>query len=240
MLQGAIFRDEMKYKYSLVQARAYSQLGIAGTTYEPGFKELSRLGYFQGKTVLDFGTGTGRTARLLKLLGAKRVLAVDRDEQMLARVPSDEGIEPHLLTESHIPFPDASVDVAVSAHAFVELRTREEMQQAANEIARMLVPAGMFLLITTNPAAIGCDYKSYKYENIDELKSGDSITCLIKTEPSFTIIDTYWTLDVYQQVLQSAGFTRIQMTFPLADDGEGWLDEQKIAPDVVFVGIKTS
>jgi len=230
----------MDYRYSPEQAIAYSQLGIAGTTYEISFKEISRMGHFQGKTILDFGTGTGRTAHLLKLLGAKRVIGVDRNKNMMAQVLSAEGVEFYLIADNSIPLPDASVDAVVSAHVFVEMRTLEEMQQAVKEIARVLVPSGVFFLITTNPASPGCEYKSYRYEKIDGLKCGDLITCIIKTDPPFTIIDTYWTVDVYYQVLLDAGFTQIQITMPLADDDGGeWCDEKEVAPDVVFVSIKT-
>jgi ubiquinone/menaquinone biosynthesis C-methylase UbiE len=228
----------MDYTYSPEQATAYSQLGIAGTTYEISFKEMSRLGHFQGKTILDFGTGTGRTARLLKLLGAKRVIGVDQNKNMIAQAYSDEDVEFYLIANNNLPLPDASVDVVVSAHVFVEMRTLEEMQRAVKEIERVLVPSGMFLLITTNPASLGCEYKSYRYEKIGELKCGDSITCIVKTDPPFTITDTYWTVDIYYQVLVDAGFTQIQTVFPLAEDGGEWCDEKEVAPDVIFVGIK--
>jgi ubiquinone/menaquinone biosynthesis C-methylase UbiE len=239
LLAGFTFKDEMDYRYSPEQAMAYSHLGIAGTTYEISFKEVGRIGHFQGKTVLDFGTGTGRTAHLWKLLGAKKVIGVDRDENMIAQTQSAEGVEFYLITDNSIPLPDASVDAAVSAHVFVEMRSLEEMQRALKEIARVLVLSGVFFLITTNPASPGCEYKSYRYEKIDGLKCGDLITCIIKTDPPFTIIDTYWTVDVYYQVLLDAGFTPIQTTFPLADDGKEWCDEKEVAPDVVFVCIKT-
>jgi ubiquinone/menaquinone biosynthesis C-methylase UbiE len=237
---GIIFKGEMNYKYSPEQAIAYSRLEIAGTTYEISFNEMSRLGDFQEKIILDFGTGTGRTAYLLKSLGAKKVIGVDQDENMIAQTYSGEGIEFYLIANNSIPLPDASVDAAVSAHVFVEMRTIEEMQQAVKEIARVLVPSGIFFLITTNPASSGCEYKSYRYEKIDKLKCGDQIICIVKTDPPFAITDTYWTVDVYYQVLLSAGFTPVQTALPLADDGGEWCDETDVAPDIIFVSIKIS
>ena len=230
----------MHYRYSQEHARIYSQLGVLATTYEVSFNEMGRLGNFQGKTALDFGTGTGRSALLLELLGAKRVIGVDHDENMIAQAKAKqhEGLEFH-LTDKTIPLPDASIDIAVSAHVFVEMRTLEEMQQATKEIARVLKPNGTFILITLNPASIGREYKSYRYREQDELKNGDPITCIVKcAETPFEITDTYWTVDVYRQVLQSAGFIQIQTTLPLADEGDEWFDEKEVAPDVVFACIK--
>ena len=121
------------YRYSPENARIYGQLGVIGTTYEVSFSEVGRLlGNLHGKTVLDFGTGTGRSARLLKTLGAEKVIGVDHGENMIAQAKAnhDEAIEFYLITDQTIPLPHESVDVAISAHVFVEMRTLEEMQQA--------------------------------------------------------------------------------------------------------------
>lgn len=230
----------MMYKYSPEGASNYSQFGVVGTTYEVSFHELTRLlGDVQGKTVLDYGTGTGRSARLLKTLGAERVIGVDHNENMIAQAQAnhDKGLEFHLITENTIPLPDESMDVAVSAHVFVEMRTLKEMQQAAEEIARVLKPTSMCIIISTNPASIGYEYKSYTYRKQDGLKSGDPITCIVKGETPFEIDDTYWTEEDYRQVLASAGFVNIQATFPLAEGNE-WLNEGTVAPDIVLSCVK--
>lgn len=72
------------HKYTSDSAKLYKQLGIKGTTYEPGFEEAARLlGDLSEKTVLDFGCGTGRTTRFLKELGAEAVIGVDVNPNML-------------------------------------------------------------------------------------------------------------------------------------------------------------
>ncbi len=228
------------YKYSPENANIYSQLGVIGTTYEISFHELSRiLGNLQGKIVLDYGTGTGRSARLLKTLGAEKVIGVDHNESMIAqaRTNHNERLDFHLITANTIPLPDASVDVAVSAHVFVEIQNLAEMHTATQEVSRVLKPGGTFIIIATNSASIGYEYKNYRYIKKDELKSGDPITCVVKGETPFEIDDTYWTEEDYHQVLESNGFMKIRATFPLAM-GEEWLDEVKIAPDIVLEYIK--
>src|SRR6266516_1580590 len=160
-------------RYSPEDAGIYSQLGVIGTTYEVSFNELVRLlGNLQGMTVLDFGTGTGRSAHLLKTLGVENVIGVDHDENMIAKAKAshDERREFHLITDNTIPLPDEAADVAMSAHVFVEMRTLEEMQQAAKAIARVVKSNGTIIVIALKPATIGSKYKSHMYIKQDELK----------------------------------------------------------------------
>lgn len=237
---GTLEEVRIMQRYSPEDASIYSQLGVIGTTYEVSFNELGRLlGNLQGMTVLDFGTGTGRSACLLKTLGAEKVIGVDHDENMIAQAKAshDERLEFHLITDNTIPLPDEAVDVAISAHVFVEMRTLEEMQQTAKEIARVVKSNGTFIVIAINPASIGYEYKSYMYIKQDELKSGDPVTCIVKGETPLEINDTYWTEEDYRQVLESAGFIKIQATFPIAE-GKEWLNEKKVAPDMVLKCIK--
>jgi ubiquinone/menaquinone biosynthesis C-methylase UbiE len=227
-------------KYSPENANTYSQLGVIGTTYEMGFHALSAiLGDLEGKTALDFGTGTGRSARLLKALGAQKVIGVDCNENMIAQAKANntEALTFYPLTNHTIPLPDESVDVAISTHVFVEIPTLEKMQKIVKELERVLKPGSPLILVSTNPASIGHNYKSYIYREKEEIKSGDHITCIIKGDDPFEIYDIYWTEEDYHHILESAGFIQIQATFPLAK-GKHWLDETKVAPDIVIECIK--
>lgn len=226
----------MTYSYLPEHAQIYSQLGVSGTTYEMGFREAGRLlGDMRGRIVLDFGCGTGRSTRLLKSLGAERVIGVDRNENMIeqARANSATGIDFHLMREQTIPLLDTYVDLVLSAHSLVEVRTLDDMGRIAGEMARVLKPGGELIVISTNPACLGYEFISYIYPHKAAPQSGDLIPCIMKGETPFTIDDTYWTEEDYRQVFVSAGFVHIQAKFPLAE-GEGWLDETRIAPDIVF------
>ena len=233
-------RKIFMYTYSAENAKIYSQLGIVGTTYEVSFNEMAKsLGKMQGKTVLDYGTGRGRSARLLQTLGAQRVIGVDHDHNMInqARINATTGIEFQEINNGKIPLPDNSVDVAISAHVFVEMKTIEEMNESAREIIRVLKPGGTFLVISTSPASIGHEYVSYQYKKRDGLQSGDPITCVIKGKKTFEIDDTYWTEQDYHTVLENAGLREIVISYPTAE-GLGWLEESQVAPDIVLKGIK--
>jgi predicted RNA methylase len=52
-----------RYSYTDGNAELYRSLGIEGTTYQIGFDAVGKLlGDITGKTFLDFGCGTGRSA----------------------------------------------------------------------------------------------------------------------------------------------------------------------------------
>lgn len=228
------------YQYSPENAKMYSQLKVIGTTYEISFNEMARLlGDLRGKIVLDFGTGTGRSALLIYSLGAKQVIGVDHDNNMISEAQSkdSESITFYHIRDNKTPLEDNSVDVAVSAHVFVEMKTKKEMEEAAQEINRVLRPRGKFVLITTNPKSIGQNYVSYAYKKCEKLKSGDPITCVVKGDVFFEIQETYWTEEDYYSILKNSGFTQISSTLPLAY-GNNWLDETKVAPDLVITAIK--
>ncbi len=222
--------------YSPETARLYSQLGISGTTYEPSYNEMQKiLNDLKGQTVLDFGTGTGRSARLLKNLGAQRVIGVDKNPNMILQAKKQHGNDiDFYLMSSIIPLPDDSVDVAISAHVLIECNTKQEMVEACKEISRVMKQDGLFVMITTNPNSIGNDYISYRYLPKENLVSGNKVTCHIKGDEGFEIEDTYWTKNDYHETLQQSGFVVEKSSLPLAE-GTNWLDETRVAPDIVFI-----
>jgi predicted RNA methylase len=60
-----------RYGYTADSARLYGSLGIEGTTYQIGFDAVRELlGPVEGKVLLDFGCGAGRSTAFLKALGA--------------------------------------------------------------------------------------------------------------------------------------------------------------------------
>ncbi|MBU0732104.1 class I SAM-dependent methyltransferase [Patescibacteria group bacterium] len=229
-----------KYEYNQSGAEAYKELGIEGTTYEMSFSEMKRmLGNIQGMNFLDFGCGSGRSARFLKTLGAKNVIGVDHNESMIkqAKATAVQGIDFRLIKEK-IPLDDDSVDGVISSAVFLEIKNLADMEKTAREIARVLKPGGVFILVTVNPDAFGHDFVSFtRTGNPAELESGDMTECRMKGKKPFVIDDIFWTEDDYRQVLESAGFTIEDIVFPKAESGN-WLDETNVAPDMVIKATK--
>jgi len=224
------------FKYKPENAETHKALEIEGTSFQASYEEAEKmLGDLHGQTVLDFGSGAGRSSRFLKKLGAKKVIGIEHNETMIneAKSANSEGIE-YRLVDKEIPIPDNSVDKAFASQVFMEMGSIEEMTRAMTEIARVLRPNCEFILIVTNPKAWGHDFVSYNYpEDPKDFKSGDPVICIIKGEKPFTIADYYWTEDDYRQALESSGFEIEEMIYPIPKSGE-WLDETKVAPDIVI------
>ncbi len=226
-----------KYEYQEESAEMYKELGIEGTSYEMAFSEAGRmLGNIKKKDFLDFGSGTGRSSRFLKALGAKRVVGVDHNQSMViqAQTVTEEGIE-YKLIAGQIPEADNSFDGAFSAFALVETKKLDIMKSALFEIARVVKPGGIFVLITANPEAFGHDFKNFsRIRNPENLRSGQITKCRIKGEKPFFIDDIYWTQEDYVLVLEKAGFIIEKITFPKARTEGDWIDETEIAPEMVI------
>ncbi len=224
--------------YSPKDVELYKQLEITGTTYQLGFDKAEELfGDLSGKIVLDFGAGAGRTARLLKSWGAENVVAVDKEENMLQQAQLNEGIEYVLIEGSKLPFTNDYFDVALSAHVFVELSKLEQMQGIAAEVYRTLKPGGKFVVIAATPESVLGQYKSWYYKPQRNIKSGNQVTVVVKTDPPLEIQDYYREDNDYTKALKNAGFKKVNLFKPLAV-GKGWLDETKIAPSIVLEAIK--
>src|SRR3989338_10352988 len=102
------------FKYKTENAETYKALEIKGTTFEPSFAEAERMfGDLSGKTVLDFGSGAGRSSRFLKELGAKLVIGAEHNEAMInqAKTNRPTGVEYYLINKQ-IPLSNSYVDCA--------------------------------------------------------------------------------------------------------------------------------
>ena len=105
-----------------------------------------------GQRVLDIGCGTGTLVVMIKRLHPDaEVIGLDPDPNALARgkrkmqrasvsVRFDHGFA------NALPYPDASVDRALSSFMFHHLQSREK-DTALREVRRVLKPGGIFSLL---------------------------------------------------------------------------------------------
>jgi len=226
------------YSYTDGNAELYGLLGIEGTTYQIGFDAVAKLlGDVSGKTFLDFGCGTGRSARFLKGLGVRHVYAVDHDQNMISQALTQEldGVT-FLRIDGPIPLPDASVDGAVSMNVFIEIRTLAAMTRACAEIARTLRPDAPFVLESSSPTAFGHTFRNFSYPHAGPLRSGATTPCIVTTPGGrFVIEDTYWTEDDYVDAVEQAGLAVITIDYPRPHDPAAWsTDEASIPPCIVI------
>jgi len=227
-----------RYAYADGSAELYGSLGIEGTTYQIGFDAVAELlGDIAGRTFLDFGCGTGRSARFLRALGARHVYAVDHDQDMIGQALSREleGVT-FMRIDGPIPLPDVSVDGAVSMNVFIEIRTPGAMRRACGEIARTLRPGAPFILESSSPMAFGYTFRSYSYPYTGPLRSGETTPCVVTTPAGQLVIqDTYWTEDDYVDAIGQAGLTVATIGYPRPRDPAAWATDESAVPPCIII-----
>ena len=98
--------------------------------------------------VLDIGTGEGQIARLLTTHGS-RVVGLDPTHNQVAEAIARGGGPRYLRAgAADLPFADAIFDGAIACLVFEHI---DEMDQAIDEVARVLAPGGRFVFMLNHP-----------------------------------------------------------------------------------------
>jgi SAM-dependent methyltransferase len=198
-------------------ADPYARVGIAGT-WKTGFEAVARMMCpLTDMYALDYGSGTGRSSQFLRELGA-RVLGVDNDIEMVQKASFlNPDLEFRLVEDSKIPSPDSTFDAALSSFVHVMIPTREEMQNIAQEVSRVLKPSGSYVILTANPEMWGLEYESFFSTLPDDFsgKSGDKIYVQLKENPPIDGYDYLWKEEDYIDDLRKAGFKAFGIKKPV-------------------------
>ena len=222
-------------RYTEAQAVSYQSISLRGSTFAISLlPAISSMGDLTGTTVLDFGTGTGRSARALKDGGASHVVAIDSNENMLKAAQQYPGVT-YLKIGRILPIKERSIDAALCANVFSEFSKVEEIKSICRQVWKVLATDRFFVVVVPNPDSFYCDYVSYRFIDVVKPKSGSPISTLVKGEKPIVIQDYYWTTDDYTSALESARFKIDKLLLPIADEGEDhWLDETRVAPNLVI------
>ena len=107
-------------------------------------------------TILDLGSATGATGRLLrKRFRRTHIVSLDLSRSMLARGKDCKSWFTRASfvqgDASHLPFVNASFDVVVANQL---LPWTPELQSVFEEVARVLVPGGVFAFATLGPDSL--------------------------------------------------------------------------------------
>lgn len=211
----------------------YREVGIDGT-WKVGFEAVATLfGDVSGKSILDYGSGTGRSTRFLRELGAN-VVGIDNSREMVAEAQmQNPDLEFRLLDETS---PNRIFDAALSSFVHLEAESKRGMEEIARSVYGFLREDGIYVILTANSAMWGNDYESFSSYFPDDFakRSGDKVNVHIKN-PSLDFQDHYWEQDDYVDSLCKGGFTVVG-----ARKVSGKEDWPPISPFLVITAIKKS
>jgi SAM-dependent methyltransferase len=99
--------------------------------------------------ILDVGTGEGQVARLASLQGSSTVIGIDPTANQVAEA-ARRGGGPHYARAGAdaLPFPAESFDAVVACLVFEHI---EAVDEAIDEVARVLRPGGRFAFFLNHP-----------------------------------------------------------------------------------------
>lgn len=125
-----------------------SRLGLEGAGEWHVFRNF--MPDFSNKDVLDLGCGFGWHARYAAERNARRVVAIDVSERMLAKAESmgSEGIEYRLSAMEDLSFPASTFDVIISSLAFHYVKDWDTL---IRKISSWLRPDGDFVFSVEHP-----------------------------------------------------------------------------------------
>ena len=125
-----------------------SRLGLEGAGEWHVFRNF--MPDFSNKDVLDLGCGFGWHARYAAERNARRVVAIDVSERMLAKAESmgSEGIEYRLSAMEDLSFPASTFDVIISSLAFHYVKDWDTL---IKKISSWLRPDGDFVFSVEHP-----------------------------------------------------------------------------------------
>jgi ubiquinone/menaquinone biosynthesis C-methylase UbiE len=198
----------------------------------PVVKDL--LGNINGKSVLDYGCGTGTFSRFLQSKKAS-VTGVDVSENMIevAKSNSSDKIAYYPISSGGLDFiPDNMFDFVVSNFVLCTVPSRREISMILDQIYRVLKKGGLFVFMNSNwDKSNGKEFISFKLEYCNDLVSGHPVTAIIKSDPPIMLHDYFWPIAEYRKLLQESGFRINVLREDIADnDDVRWLDENKYPP----------
>lgn len=243
---SGVFKDINDYN---IHAKNYSKLKVKakGTLYL-AFRDIPHLlegilpnhKDWKDLNSLDYGCGAGRSTRFLKSLGAEHVDGVDINQEMLNNAKDfDHDGHYELIETGKIPSPNGVYDLVFCSFVFVEIGDKSVITQIYHEIDRILVPNGLFVIVTTTRELYDPYNKWLTYQILTDkhaIKSGEAVP-LRMTDIKFDLFDYYWSDQDYLAWGKESGFSLVKEHHPLGhmQDGILWKSEATVSPYAVYI-----
>jgi len=225
------------------RAEAYSKLEFAGTYYL-AYRDLPEIisQHVNGKSVLDFGCGTGRSTRFLQKLGF-HVIGIDISEEMISIAKKlDQKNDYFLINDGDFhQFTPDSFDLILSAFTFDNVPTMEKKIMLFSGLSSLLKQDGIIINLVSSPEIYTHEWASFTTKDFPDnkkAKTGDIVPIITKDiKDKRPCYDIFWSNEDYQKVFTKSGLKPIKIYKPLAigDEPYHWVNETKIAPWTIYV-----
>lgn len=225
------------------RAAAYAALDFPGTYYL-AFRDIPAIieKHVSGKKALDFGCGSGRSARFLKALGFD-VAGIDISESMIKHAERGDprGEYLHVLDGDYRALGDRRFDLIFSAFAFDNIPGRDHRVDLLRALAAFLTPNGRVIILGSTPDIYVNEWLSFTTRDFADnapVTSGNEVRIVMRDVPdSRPVVDIVWFDGDYRELFTAAAFEIVAEYRPLgrATEPFAWVSETRIAPWVIYV-----
>lgn len=228
--------------YTEETANKFKELGKSPSLATLIYRDIPDLirKYNLSGYALDFGCGPGISTRFISNLGFN-TMGVDINPHMLkAAICKPDGIPFALINHAKIPISNNYFDLVFSVMVLLEIPTLDLMQEAVNELYRVLKYKGVFLVVVGSE-----NFHKYNWLNKNTLgidnhvATGEQFITYSKTL-DMNFKDFYYTDHEYQKVFKMAGFRLLETYRALGKNGDNmpWTVEKTINPFTHYVLLK--
>lgn len=241
LFQGKITMYASGEIHTHSEASNYSQTHSSPHRHLAYRDVMSLIKNFSGiNKVLDFGSGTGISARYLYELGYE-VIGVDKSIAMVQQAKQDFPSIPFFVSDDDMNL--SGFDLVFSSFVMFEMSSKQEIVDYLNKANSFLRKGGVFVGITGSQELHkacrnwSCFDVNYS-ENINP-KSGDVVKLGLKN-PVMDFYDYYWTELDYKECFDLSEMELINIHYPLGCKSEkyNWSDELVVSPFVIFIAKK--
>jgi SAM-dependent methyltransferase len=225
------------------RAESYSKLEFPNTYYL-AYRDLPKIisAHVVGHKAIDFGCGTGRSTRFLKLLEFD-VVGIDISNDMLeiAKKLDITGDYQSVTDGNYSHLGINQFDLIQSIFTFDNIPGWDNRTNILKGLRDLLKPTGKIICLDSTPELYVNEWASFStkdFPNNWNAKTGDIVRdIMLDVDDRRPVEDIYWTVSDYHKLFYEAGLTLEETYKPLGYKNEPfeWKSELHTAPWMIFV-----
>ena len=210
---------------------ALTYQSIRTAPYTRFFEEpsvINVLGRLEGLNVLDLACGTGHYTRILKTLGAQRVVGIDLSSSMILEAKACEtnnplGIE-YSQADARFLSLNESFDIVTAFYLLNYAETTSDLNAMINTLVRHVRQGGRVVTIVPNPdfRPDQNDTKTYgfKIEGLETRADGQRVKMTFLGDTPLELEFMQWGLRVLEELFRQQGLEQLRWTpFEVTTEG---------------------